>query len=162
MTSTRLLRPFIKYAMVAAAMAPLALFAHLGQFTRFISDDYLTTYIGIRHGPIGGLIYWYNSWSASYTRSLVVSSMAALDTLAVRVMPGLVLVVWLVGLVWLMRQGLSILRVRKHATAISISVSALLLAAIVNAFYTFTVSVLVRRRCRLCARYGFVYEFMWP
>ena len=64
---TRLSQPFFKCAAVALAFAPLTLFAYLGQFTRFISDDYITTYIGSRLGPIGGMIYWYNSWTGSYS-----------------------------------------------------------------------------------------------
>ena len=130
------IRTLLKFAAVALSMAPLALFAYLGQFSRFLSDDYMTTFIGNKLGPIGGMVYWYNNWAGGYTQRFLVSLIAPLDIVAARIMPFLSLSVWLVALVWMAHQSLTMLPVRKHANSISLGVSALLLAAIVNAYYS--------------------------
>ena len=132
----RVNRTLLKFAAVALSLAPLALVAYLGQFARLISDDYRDIYLGNKLGPIGSTVYRYSVWSASYTDSFVTGLMAPLDIVAVRVMPALFLSVWLLGILWLMCQGMTILQMRKHVTAISLGLSALTLAAIVNAFYS--------------------------
>ena len=132
----RVNRPLLKFAVVALSLAPLVLFAYLGQFSRFLSDDYMFTFIGNKLGPIGGMVYWYNSRTGSFTSDFFVSLMAPLNTVAPQVMPSLFLSVWLIGLVWLVQQGLTILQVSKYSTSISLGVSALLLTAIVNSFYS--------------------------
>ena len=121
---------------VFTSLVPLLLFAYLGQFSRFLSDDYMTTFIGNKLGPIGGMVYWYNNWAGGYSQRFLESLIAPLDIVAVRIMPMLILSFWLVGLVWIVHQSLAVIHVRKHATSISIGVSALLLAAIVNAYYS--------------------------
>lgn len=132
----RVIRPLVKFTAVGLSLAPLALFAYLGQFSRFLSDDYLTTFFGNALGPIGGLSYWYNNWTGAYTQRFFVSLMAPLDILAVRIMPFLSLSVWLFASYWIVHQSLTILQIRRHKTSISLALSALLLGAIVNAYYS--------------------------
>ena len=128
--------PLLKFAAVTLSLAPLALFAYLGQYARFISDDYMIMFVGNNLGPIDGMIYWYNNWNGMYVHRFIVSMIAPLDIVAVSAMPLLSLSVWLAGIVWLVHQGVATLRVRKHVTSISLGVSALSLAAIADAYYS--------------------------
>ena len=123
-------------SLVVLALLPLALFVYLGQFSRFISDDYRNIAAGIEMGPWGGMLHWLNNWLASYTSSFLMSFLAPLDTWAPRIMPALFSAIWLVGLVWLVYQGLQALPVHQSRLMLSIAVSALALAAIINAFYS--------------------------
>ena len=123
-------------SLVVLALLPLALFVYLGQFSRFISDDYRNIAAGIEMGPWGGMLHWLNNWLASYTSSFLMGFLAPLDTWAPRIMPALFSAIWLVGLVWLVYQGLQALPVHQSRLMLSIAVSALALAAIINAFYS--------------------------
>ena len=84
-------------SLVVLALLPLALFVYLGQFSRFISDDYRNIAAGIEMGPWGGMLHWLNNWLASYTSSFLMSFLAPLDTWAPRIMPALFSAIWLVG-----------------------------------------------------------------
>ena len=123
-------------SLAVLALLPLAVFVYLGQFSRFISDDYRNIAAGIEMGPWGGMLHWLNNWLASYTSSFVMSLLAPLDTWAPRIMPALFSAIWLAGLVWLVYQGLQALQVQQSRLMPSIAVGAMALAAIINAFYS--------------------------
>ena len=123
-------------SLTVLAFLPLALFVYLGQFSRFISDDYRNIAAGIEMGAWGGMLHWLNNWLASYTSSFVMSLLAPLDTWAPRIMPALFSAIWLAGLVWLVYQGLQALQVQQSRLMPSIAVGAMALAAIINAFYS--------------------------
>ena len=124
------------WLIVLLALVPVLLFAYLGQFSRMMSDDYCTIAVGQELGAWDGMLYWYNSWTGSYARLFLMGALAQLDTLLPRMTPTLIIVLWLVGLYWLISQGLAYLRIGKSRGALAVTISAFIIAAAVNAFYS--------------------------
>lgn len=54
--------PIIVFAVLA-----LAGFAYLGNYTRFMADDYCSAYVAQRFGLLRSIWYWYITWSGRYT-----------------------------------------------------------------------------------------------
>ncbi len=124
------------WLIVLLALVPALLFAYLGQFSRMIADDYYTIALGQELGAWDGMLYWYNSWSGSYTHFFLRSAMGLLDTLAPVITPPVIVALWLFGLSWLVFQGLACLRIGNSRRALAIAISALIIAASINAFYS--------------------------
>ena len=120
---------------VLLAFVPLILFVYLGQFSRMMSDDYCTIAVGQELGAWEGMRYWFDNWAGSYANFFLKSAVAPLDVILPRVMPAVIVVLWLAGLYWLLAQVLAWLPVdspRRWAAAIS----ALTIAAAINAFHS--------------------------
>lgn len=128
--------PIFQWLIAALALAPLLLFAYLGQFSRMMSDDYCQIARGQKMGAWDYMIHKLDTWAGSYANWLFKGAMAPLDTLLPRVTPTIIIILWLVGLSWLVFQGLAHLKIDKPRRALSISLSALTVAASINAFYS--------------------------
>ncbi len=123
------------WLIVLLALVPVLLFAYLGQFSRMMSDEYCTIAVGQELGAWDGMLYWYNSWTGSYARFFFMSAFAPLDALPPMMAPAIIIVLWLVGLSWLIFQGLAYLGIKNSRWVISIAVAALIVVAAINAFY---------------------------
>ena len=89
--------------MVAPAGLPaffyLGLLGYLGSFSRLISDDYCSVYIGRNLGFLRSIWFWYSNWNGRYTNSIfdwVLSAFPGLVSIAVP----LTLVAWLGVTIW--------------------------------------------------------------
>ena len=119
------------------ALVPPILYAYLGSFSRMIhDDDYGIMLIGQEKGAWEGMLYWYNTWTGSYTVRFLRSAIAPLDVLATSLMPPLIVLLWLVGTYWLVCQGLACLGISHSRRPLAISISALSVAAAIHAFYS--------------------------
>ena len=119
------------------ALVPPILYAYLGSFSRMIhDDDYGIMLIGQEKGAWEGMLYWYNTWSGSYTVRFLFSGLAPLDVLATSLMPPLIVLLWLVGTYWLVCQGLACLGISRSRRPLAISISALTVAAAIQGFYS--------------------------
>ncbi len=125
-----------QWLMVVLALAPALLFAYLGQFSRMMSDDYCQIAIGQELGAWDYMIYKLDTWAGSYANWFFKGAVAPLDTLLPRMTPTLIITLWLVGLCWLVFQGLAYLRTGKSRLALAVTISAFIIAATVNAFYS--------------------------
>ena len=128
--------PVLQWLIAALALVPLILYAYLGQFSRMIADDYCEIAEGQKLGAWDYMVQWLDTWGGAYTDAFFKGAMAPLDTLVPRMMPTLIIVLWLVGLSWLVFQGLAYLRIDHSRRAFSIAISALVITATVHAFHS--------------------------
>ena len=126
----------LSWLIAAFALAPAALFAYLGQFSRLIIDDYCIISLGKGLGGWDYMVRLLNTWSGSYANWLFKGLTAPLDTLLPRMMPALIVALWLVGLSWLVFQVLAYLKIDSSRRPLSVAVAALTVAASINGFYT--------------------------
>ena len=49
------------------ALVPALLFAYMGQFSRFMADDYCHIARGAEYGALGGALYQRELWNGSYS-----------------------------------------------------------------------------------------------
>ena len=117
------------------SLAPLLLYAYLGQFSRIIADDYCVIAQGQAQGAWGWMLHAYNRLAGKYAREFLIGAMAPLDTLAPRIMPTIMIVLWLVGLCWLVFQCLAYLKIDRWRRALSVTIAALTVTAGIHAFY---------------------------
>ena len=125
-------RSIFLWLMAALALAPAALYAWMGQFTRLLSEDYCYVAIGRELGAWQGMLYWLNSTSGRYALAFSKSAIAPLDVLGVRIMPALIVVLWLAALFWLVFQGLDRLGINRSRRPLALTIAALTLAAVIN------------------------------
>ncbi len=125
-----------QWLIVAIALAPAGLFAYLGQFSRLMFDDYCSIASARDRGAWGYMIDILDTFAGGYANWLLKGLMAPLDTLLPRITPPLIVVLWLAGLVWLVFQGLAYLGISGSRRTLSISISALTVAATIPAFYS--------------------------
>ena len=128
--------PILSWLAAALALAPAALFAYLGQFSRMMSDDYCQIAEGKAMGAWGYMIHQLDTWSGGYANWFFKGAIAPLDTLIPRMMPALIIALWLVGLSWLVFQCLAHLKIDKPRRPFAVAIAALTVAASINAFYS--------------------------
>ena len=128
--------PVFYWLIAALALMPAALFAYLGQFSRLMFDDYCQIALPNKFGAWGYMVYVLNTWSGSYANWLFKGAAAPLDVLLPRIMPTLIIVLWLVGLSWLVFQVLTYLKIDSPRRPLAVAIAAVAVAATVNAFYS--------------------------
>ena len=127
---------FFLWLMATLALAPAALFAYLGQFSRLKTDDYCNIAIGQELGAWGYMNYKLNTWSGAYTGFFFNGLLAPLDTLLPRIMPGIIVILWLVGLFWLIDEGLAHLKISHSRRPLTFAIAALGVAAAINSLHS--------------------------
>ena len=125
-----------QWLIAALALAPVSLFAYLGQFSRLIWDDYCSISRGREMGAWDYMIYIINTWAGGYANWFLKGAIAPLDTLLPRITPTVIIVLWLAGLIWLVFQVLTYLKIDHSRRALSVALSALIVAATIHAFYS--------------------------
>ncbi len=125
-----------RWLIALLALVPALLFAYLGQFSRMMSDDYCQIALGKELGAWDYMIYKLDTWAGSYANWFFKGAVAPLDTLLPRMTPTLIIALWLLGLCWLVFQGLGYLRIGKPRGALAVTISAFIIAAAVHAFYS--------------------------
>ena len=125
-----------QWMVAALALVPVILYAYLGQFSRLMFDDYCIIAWAREMGVWGYMVGALNSWSGGYANWFLKGAMAPLDILVARITPPLIVGLWLVGLAWLVFQGLARLGINGSRRALSISIAALAVAASIHVFYS--------------------------
>jgi hypothetical protein len=93
-------KPFIETAFVIILSLPLALYAWIGFYSRYVADDFWTAgYLRVL-GFWEAQHYWYFSWSGRYSFTFLVSLMELLGVGATRWLPISSLVLWTGALYW--------------------------------------------------------------
>lgn len=118
------------------SLAPMLLFAYLGQFSRMLADDYLVIKLGQDIGPWQLMLRWRAIWSGEYSNNFVIGLLAPLDTALPALFPLFIIVAAGTGFTWLSGALLTHLRIWAHRRAIAIALASLMVAAAINAFYT--------------------------
>ena len=133
--------------MIALALAPAALYVYLGQFSRPMGEDYCDIGIGRERGAWDYMVYRLDTWAGSYAGEFFKGAVAPLDILAVRATPALIVILWLVGLFWLIDEGLARLKISHSRRPLALAIAALGVAGAITSlyasqvFYWYTVSV---------------------
>ena len=126
----------LQWLLVVLALAPVFLFAYTGQFSRLISDDDCFIHEAQTMGAWEAASYWLNTDGGRYSRYLLISIAAPLDTLLPPITPAIMMALWLGGWYWLVVQGLAFLKIDDSRRALSIAIAACAAAAATNALYT--------------------------
>ena len=125
-----------QWLIAALALVPVILYVYLGQFSRLMVDDYCIIASARARGAWNYMVDALNLHSGSYANWLFKGVMAPLDTLLPRITPALIIVLWLAGLIWLVFQVLAYLKIDHSRRALSVALSALIVAATIHAFYS--------------------------
>ena len=95
-----------------SACVPLAVYAYLGTFSRYLADDYCaSTYLYTSQNIVEATLRAYSLWGNSYSR-LMFSQLIELGGVnGIRVMAGVELVIWVSLLAWMFVELGKVLRV---------------------------------------------------
>lgn len=91
-----------------------------------MGDDFCHLVSGLEYGPWGNLLYWRDSLNGSFSYYFLHGLIAPLDVHAASLFVIIVVVVWLVGLVWLIAAGHRLFGRARPPLAIVIAVAAAL------------------------------------
>ena len=124
--------PIFQTLMVALALTPAAIFVFLGTFSRLQDDDFCVIARGQEMGAWDYMTYKLDTWAGSYANWFLKGALAPLDTMAVRIMPALIAVLWLFGLFWLVDEGLAHLKISHWRRPLALAMAALGVAGAIN------------------------------
>jgi hypothetical protein len=88
----------VEWIVGAVLLVTLAAYALLGIFNRYVADDYSTVVAVRLRGFLSEQVELYRTWTGRFASSALISVAAALPEGLVRVLPGIVIAVW----VWLL------------------------------------------------------------
>lgn len=92
---------------VVALLIPPILHGFVGTYTRLMADDYCTSALGQREGLISGLMVTYQTWAGQFS-NILFKNVAGLAGIGfVRLLPPILLIVWLLSTLWTFRQLLT-------------------------------------------------------
>ena len=86
--------------LIGVALIPLAslvLFAYLGTFTRYISDDYFSIASLHEYGYWGAQAYWWGNWSGRYSFLALILFVDLFGLKAIPVFPALFQILWILS-----------------------------------------------------------------
>ena len=103
---------FLFFLGALSACVPLAVYAYLGSFSRYLADDYCaSTYLFTSQNIVEATLRAYSLWANSYSR-LMFSQLIELGGVnGIRIMAGVELVVWVLLLTWMFFELGKLLRV---------------------------------------------------
>lgn len=99
-------------ALIVALIIPLILYGYIGLFTRYVADDYETAGALARSGFWGAQHYWYQTWSGRISYFALVTVIEMLGIQVVPYLTSICLVLWMIGLYWVLRQMASIAKIK--------------------------------------------------
>ncbi len=90
-------------AISSSAVLPLALYAYLGTFARYLADDYCDSFRLMNFGGIwSASVDRYMRWSGDYSNLLFIWTAEWFDMWGMTYMAAATLILWLIGLTWFM------------------------------------------------------------
>ena len=123
-----------QYALLLLAGIPAFVFAYLGHFSRLIVDDYCSFHAERTMDAWKGMLFYYETQSASWSRVALHSILSPFEVLAVALTPPAIVALSTIGLYWILRQAVArLLQGRPHRITLWI-ISLLISAAAINAF----------------------------
>lgn len=116
--------------LLAALLAPLAVHAYNGSFSRFIADDYCMAGDVRAWGVVGASLRWFDGIAGRYSQAFVYNSAVALGPGFAGLLPALLLAGWLAALTWAAFQAARLLNLRRPLLAAALTAAALAYAAL--------------------------------
>ncbi len=127
----------IAWLMALLALLPVALFAYLGTFSRLMRDDFRWFSKLQDLNVWANMLYWWENWNGSYSVNILHGLLEPLGAAAVPLLfPVIIIILWLIGLTWLISHLLRILQFQAQYLPIAIALAALILVATMKALYT--------------------------
>ncbi len=114
------------------SLAPLAVFIYLGSQSRPVGDDYWMLGKGRDLGSWESILYWRGTWTGTYSDFFLHSLVAPLRETASRIMPAIIMIIWIIALAAIVFQGLRWLKIGRHRLIISVVFAAFTVGATVN------------------------------
>ena len=125
------------WLVAALALAPVALFAYLGLFSRMMGDDWGHFATAQQLGGADYFDFWWAQRYSSYTYILLHKALAPLGPEYMPpIFPAIIIALWLLSLVWLVASVMRALRIKRNRWPVSIALAALLLTTTLNSLYT--------------------------
>jgi uncharacterized protein DUF6056 len=112
---------------------PLASHASIGWFSRFVVDDYCMATASHRYGLLGSVSWWYRNWSGRWAHFLAVNLTEAVGRWTVRIIPGLLIALWVAAMAWAFVQAGRRLGVKRPAAGAILGAEALAVATLAGA-----------------------------
>lgn len=97
-------------AVIALALVPLAAYAYMGSFSRFVSDDYASAALTVKFGVIGAMLDWYTKWTGRFSANFVDSLSGFFGPQAMAYQTVIVILAWsaaLITVIWLLLPSIS-------------------------------------------------------
>ena len=126
-----------RLSLTLIALAPAALFAYLGSFSRLMGDDYGYFASALRLGFRDSFGHWWNNWHGSYSFIVAFDALAPLGPENLPpVMPTVLISLFTLGQAWLIWHVLRDLQVDRDRLWIAVIVAALSAFATIISFHT--------------------------
>lgn len=129
-------RRWMNAGLFALSLAPIALFAYMGQHTRLIHDDFGYTAVGRELGAWETMLFYYREWSPAYTTVYIKAALSSLGEVLPPLSTLLIVGLWMIGFYLLLRETIDLLGLSGRGRLMALALSALLAAASINAFYS--------------------------
>lgn len=101
---------FFPALVLGGLLLPLLAMAYIGQYSRYMADDYCTTARALSDGVLGSVVWWYTNWAGQFTNWTLKGLAAYLGTGLTGVLPALVLLSWTLVAVWALYQTMLVVR----------------------------------------------------
>ncbi|MGC1379259.1 MAG: DUF6056 family protein [Anaerolineales bacterium] len=108
---TPFLSKSVPWVLLALSLLPLAAWACLGFFTRYLADDYSTSSVLLKKGFWQMQTVWYAAWSGRYSFTFLVSLVELVGVRLVPLIVWIALLAWFLSLFWALKQTFSALSV---------------------------------------------------
>ena len=108
--SPKVKKLLVDFNLIGVTLIPLAsllVFAYIGTFTRYISDDYYSAASLQEYGYWGAQAYWWKIWTGRYSFIALILFVDLFGIRAYPILPGLSLLLWILSISWAAYQVLS-------------------------------------------------------
>ena len=125
----------LRLLLLSLALLPSGIYAWLGTFSRMHNDEFWFLKPALEHGPWTNMLYWRERWNGAYADWFAHGLLAPLREWAPAILPSITIVVWLLGLTWLLAQCLEQFKAREGRWLWSLAAAGLLVAGAINALF---------------------------
>ncbi len=102
----------LRSALIIACLFALVIFAYLGQYSRYIADDYCTANAALTLGIPQSINNWYYNYAGQYTNFLLKGWVAYAGPGFAGLLPALILLAWSGAAIWTAYQLLSLTSIK--------------------------------------------------
>ncbi len=130
---TRKKQFWLPLPIIAFATLALAGFAYLGNYTRFMADDYCSAYYATRFGLLRSIWYWYITWSGRYT-AFAFDWLILIKTLGpygAHLVPPIAIATWLVATIAAVYTSLKIIVPGSASVGAAVAIGASFVLAVI-------------------------------
>jgi hypothetical protein len=90
--------------LIVILMLPLLAHGYVGQFVRFMADDYCGASLAVREGLFSAVTTTYATWKGRYTDTFLQSAAGLIGSPSAAILPPLAILLWVAAFWWTIRQ----------------------------------------------------------